>query len=308
MAHDMDNGNESPDAEHDRRELLRRGALLAAGAIGAGTAGAALSPQAALASDPNDVVLGQPNSASAQTSITFNSTTSTPLNLANSQGAALTLASTTAEAGASTPLGSLLSSDPDGFDYVDLQYVHADGDWGSVMTSSWETTMFAITPFRVLDTRNSHGRRNIVDGASNLDSLGRLKAGTSITVKLDEIFDDAYAWYGNLTAVSPVGSGYALVWPDGPAPNASTVNFAAGQTIANAFVCLSGFADPESDAPTVNIKAAQTTHVLLDISGSETWYSANAGEGAAAARSARSARMDARRRRKAAARAKATSG
>jgi hypothetical protein len=293
----MELENETPEEDHDRRELLRRGALLAAGALGAGAAGAAMAPQAAFAGVDGDVVLGANNPAMAQTTISFNAAASSPLKLSNTQGAALTLAKTAVEAGASTPAGSLLSSDADNDGYLDLQYAHGAGGWGSVMTTSWETTLFTITPFRVLDTRSSNGRRNIVSGSSNLDGAGRLKAGTSIIVKLDEIFDVANAWFGNLTAVAPIGAGYAVVYPEGNTVSTSTVNFAANWTIANSFVCGCGFEDPNGsrDAPTVRIKAAQTTHLLLDISAADTWYWATPGVGASAFRSidsAPTARLD----------------
>lgn len=289
--------NGIPEEEHDRRDLLRRGALLAAGALGAGAAGAALAPQPAVAGMDGDVVLGATNTAATQTSINFSmgTATSTPLKLTNPGGAALTLAKTAVDAGASTPVGSLMSADGDGDGYAHLQYVHEAGFVGAVMTTDWESSLFTITPFRVLDTGNVTGRRNIVGGAGNIDGAGRLKAGTSIIVALDEIYDDANAWFGNLTAVNAAGSGYLLVYPEGTPPNASTVNFAAGQTIANGFVCGSGFEGPNGE-PTLRIKAAQTTRVLLDITAADTWFWATPGVGASAQGSA-SGRSAASRRR-----------
>jgi hypothetical protein len=37
----------------------------------------------------------------------------------------------------------------------------------------------------------------------------------------------------NMTIVNPMAPGYGSVWPGGPRPDASKINFAAGQTVAN---------------------------------------------------------------------------
>ena len=40
--------------------------------------------------------------------------------------------------------------------------------------------------------------------------------------------------FGNLTVTGPVASGYAAIYPPGVRPQASSLNYATGQTVANA--------------------------------------------------------------------------
>lgn len=65
----------------------------------------------------------------------------------------------------------------------------------------------------------------------------------------------------NFTAVGPAAAGFLVAWPMGGAPPpVSTLNFNAGETVANAAIVPLG-----SGAMTVNVSAA--THVILDVNG-----------------------------------------
>ena len=122
-----------------------------------------------------------------------------------------------------------------------------------------------LTPRRFLDTR---------PGEETYDSrdrgVGPLAAGK--TYKLDVagrsgVPSGASAVMVNVTAVRPSAQGYLTVWPCGQTkPVASTVNYAAGQVIANAL------AVPIGDNGQICIYTHQATDVLADISG---YYPAN---------------------------------
>jgi hypothetical protein len=73
----------------------------------------------------------------------------------------------------------------------------------------------ALAPTRLVDTRTTT----------------RLAANTTLTVSVGS----QVAVVLNVTIAEPAASGFATVWPCGlPKPNASSINFARGQTIANA--------------------------------------------------------------------------
>ena len=66
----------------------------------------------------------------------------------------------------------------------------------------------------------------------------------------------------NVTVTGALGAGYATVYPCGATPpNASNLNFVAGQTIANAVITKVG------TGGNVCILASQATHVVVDVTG-----------------------------------------
>ena len=67
----------------------------------------------------------------------------------------------------------------------------------------------------------------------------------------------------NVTAVGPVGAGYVTVYPCGARPNASNLNFVAGQTVPNAVIT------PVSANGEVCFYASVNTEILADING---WF------------------------------------
>lgn len=78
-----------------------------------------------------------------------------------------------------------------------------------------------LTPARLLDTRASGPVG--ANSAISLPVAGRGGVPAS----------GVQAVVLNVTAVDPTGSGFVTVWPGGARPNASSLNFTAGQTIAN---------------------------------------------------------------------------
>jgi lysophospholipase L1-like esterase len=68
----------------------------------------------------------------------------------------------------------------------------------------------------------------------------------------------------NVTVVDPVAAGYLTVYPCGSAaPEASNLNFVAGQTVANAVVA------PVDATGEVCVRSSVAAHVLVDLSG---WF------------------------------------
>ncbi len=110
-------------------------------------------------------------------------------------------------------------------------------------------------PTRIMDTRNGTGGvRGAVSGGKTITigvtGLGGVP-GSGVT-----------AVVMNVTAVSPTVTGHVIVYPDdGPRPNTSSLNFPAGQTIANLVV-----------VPVVNGRAAfydsaGSVNLLADVTG-----------------------------------------
>jgi hypothetical protein len=126
----------------------------------------------------------------------------------------------------------------------------------------------AFNPTRVVDTRDPNMRRHVVN-PNVLDSGGRLMGGHTMTLRLDDFVFNAFAVFGNLTAVSPVADGFLLVFPAGaPQPTASNVNYARSLfALSNFAVSASGSFDTGGGikVDAVSIFASATTHVIFDL-------------------------------------------
>ena len=253
----MSKSDSTPDAGLDRRALLQKGSALLVGAAGlsaAGVVGAA--PAGAAPGDP--VLQGQPNSAgAAATELT--STSDATLKLDNAgDGAAMQLmpAPDTIDFDAyftNSQSGDVLNAQGA------LLFTHDPDFVGEIYTDVWANHVVPVAPQRVLDTRTAAGRARIVAVGTALDSQGRLLAGRTIEITLEEFVFLGSAAFFNITVVSPTRGGFATVWPTGPLPGTSSINYVAGQTLANGLVCgLSEF-------DTVRIYSYKTTHVLLDV-------------------------------------------
>ncbi len=124
----------------------------------------------------------------------------------------------------------------------------------------------AITPCRLVDTRNAsyppgYGPPQLSAGVPRSFVLaGQCGIGT-----------EAQAVSLNITVVSPAGVGYVLLYPQGGSqPNVSTLNFTAGQTLANAAIV------PLGAGGGITVAAAlSNTELLIDTNG----YYAAAGAG-----------------------------
>jgi hypothetical protein len=129
---------------------------------------------------------------------------------------------------------------------VASQQTQADGQErsGNVFT--------AISPRRVMDTRVGTGVRR-----------GPVPRGGIVTLTVPGIPPGTTAVALNVTATAPTRSGFVTVFPAGtPRPNASTLNFTAGETIAN-MVTVAVAADG-----TVSFyNFSGSTHLVADLAG-----------------------------------------
>lgn len=279
---------EPPDDGESRR--VGRRALLTGGAMVAGVvgAGAALTAAAAPASAATGSALlqGAKNTASSvndpATEIAATSTSApTPtLVLTNTGSPATSKASpplriTPAAPGLYEPSDATVGGDMLATNDGNLWFTHNNpGDQpvkATVHTDATANSFVPLTaPYRILDTRNSAGRANVLNASGNLDSQGRLLAGHTIHIDLSALVWNGDAVTSNLTIIGPLAGGWALVWPgSGTRPNSSSIAFAKGQAIANLTVCGidHSYSSSSKVTDTIAITSAQTTHVILDVAG-----------------------------------------
>ncbi len=115
----------------------------------------------------------------------------------------------------------------------------------------------AVTPVRAIDTR-ANGGTLVVQPNTTVEvpvtALGAIPAGGVSAVAL------------NLTAVDPVAGGHLRAWPTGgDTPWASVLNFAPGQTVANAMVLGVG----ANGSVTIANYSDGPVHIVVDVAG---WF------------------------------------
>ena len=110
-----------------------------------------------------------------------------------------------------------------------------------------------ITPARLVDTRNGIG------------APGRVGGGRLVVVQVADrvgVPADANAAVVNVAAVNPSASGYVTVYPcSASVPDTSTLNFGAGQTVANTTIAAL------SSAGQLCVWTYSATDILVDITG-----------------------------------------
>ena len=120
----------------------------------------------------------------------------------------------------------------------------------------------AVSPSRVFDTRPGEGGLRTV-------SKVKISGATELKVKLTDLSglvpaSGVGAVSLNVTVTQPDGAGYVTVYPCGTKPNASSLNYVAGETIPNAVIA------PVSAQGEVCFFSTQPTHILADVNG---WFS-----------------------------------
>jgi len=122
------------------------------------------------------------------------------------------------------------------------------------------TDFYAVTPCRLVDTRNPNGPSG---GPALVGNAVRTFPVTGIC----GVPADAKSVTVNLTIVQPAAAGDLRIYPSGiTAPLASTINFSAGQVLANnAILSLVGGTTPGS----IDVQAdtAGASHLVLDVTG-----------------------------------------
>ncbi|MEI6496569.1 MAG: hypothetical protein WCO88_07840, partial [Actinomycetota bacterium] len=118
----------------------------------------------------------------------------------------------------------------------------------------------AVAPARLVDTRPSYGQGAI--------TVGKQQYGGGAVLQLPLLGAAGLPGSGvgavalNITATEPVGNGFVTAYPCGSAvPGVSSVNFVAGQTVANAAVV------PVSGSGQVCLYSNVLTHLVVDIDG-----------------------------------------
>ncbi len=121
-------------------------------------------------------------------------------------------------------------------------------------------TYYPVRPMRFLDTRSIWS-----NGTNNGSKLGPGATTRLKVVGRNDIPEQASAVVLNVTATETTSPGHLTVYPAGVTrPTASSLNFSAGQTIANSVTVAVG-ANGEIEM----FNSAGQTHILVDIMG---WY------------------------------------
>jgi YVTN family beta-propeller protein len=130
------------------------------------------------------------------------------------------------------------------------------------------------TPARLCDTRapSSFTAANQCDGPGTAAGTLAANVAKDITVTNGgSIPSGATAAVLNVTVVNPAAAGFLTAYPQGSAaPNASNLNFGAGQTTTNRVIV------PLSSSGKISVVSSAQTDALVDVSG---YYSAAAGTG-----------------------------
>jgi hypothetical protein len=132
------------------------------------------------------------------------------------------------------------------------------------------TAFGALTPARLLETRS--GNASTVDGQSWGEGRRAVGQTTELVVAgRGGVPADAPTVVLNVTVTDPSTAGFVTVFPCGsPRPNASSVNFVAGQTVANAVIAKVGTGGK------VCLFSSASTQLVADVTG---WLSAISGYG-----------------------------
>ncbi len=283
----------------DRRFLIRGGAVLA-GAAGATALAAALNPTKASAADGDPVDIGESNEGTSTTSLRIGgatgSTTSPTLSLTNASGPSLAL----------QPVGEDFEWDLQVGQIANTEEGPQIGvDYGGGPTTTYLLTeldlethpvTFPFGPDRLLDTRTTAGRSNIIrTSAGALDDAFRLRGRSWLDVAVGDYDDFSFLLgvFFNLTVARPATSGYLTAYPPDydERPIASTLNFLANANLSNGtYVAPSQV----QDFWAVRIYASQTTHVVLDLTGITIASTGFVGEEDQAKKSERVTRRQAR--------------
>jgi hypothetical protein len=294
--------------EHDMTEQsadhsVARRTLLCGGAVAAGAAGAlvlsTVRPPRAEAADGDPVLLGRAQSGLTTTTLRVEGesrNSESTLALLNANGPSLFLQPLASDWDGELAVGAVANT-------AVGPLVGVEADASSAVTTYLATGLdldalplpVATTPSRLLDTRISAGRSNILRSSTGaFDSSQRLKAGAWIDIAVNAANQDftLAAAFLNLTSTQSAGNGYLTICPPGPKPASSSLNFTNGVTIANAAFIGLGVVDTYF---AVRIYASNSTHVILDLTGATV--SNQPGPASQAARSQKAAALKQRQTR-----------
>jgi FlgD Ig-like domain len=126
---------------------------------------------------------------------------------------------------------------------------------GTVVTGT-PGSFVALTPYRLLDTRVGSGGTGPLPAAGSVDLQVTGRGGVPA--------DGVGAVILNVTAVTPTAPGYLTVFPTGTiAPNASNLNFTAGQVVPNLVLAKVG----TNGKVSIRNGSGGATEVIADVAG-----------------------------------------
>jgi len=145
---------------------------------------------------------------------------------------------------------------------------------GNLLPPVTPTSYHPVAPVRLSDTRSAAEGALTVDGQEM--GRGALSAGSIDSVQIagrgDVPVTGVEAVALNVTVVDPSLAGFVSVYPTGePPPSASSLNFAAGQTIPNMVLSKLG-----TDGSISIFNGTGSVHVVVDVVG---WFSSAGGYG-----------------------------
>jgi hypothetical protein len=127
---------------------------------------------------------------------------------------------------------------------------------GAVVVPGAPGSFVALTPARLLDTRVGSGGAGPLAAAGSVDLQVTGRGGVPT--------DGVGAVILNVTAVTPTAPGYLTVYPTGTtAPNASNLNFTAGQVVPNLVLAKVG----TNGKVTIRNGSGGKTEVVADVAG-----------------------------------------
>jgi uncharacterized protein (DUF1501 family) len=133
--------------------------------------------------------------------------------------------------------------------------VHLIGDLVGYFTASSSLRLQALTPARLLDTRDGTG-----------GTLGQVGPGQAINLKVTGaggVPANAKAVALNVTVTEPTDGSFLTVWPAGDGrPQASSVNMVPGQTVPNMVLARVG-----TEGKISIYNNSGSTHVVVDVIG-----------------------------------------
>jgi hypothetical protein len=246
-----------------RRRLLRNAAVAGAG-LGGVAAVAAATPASAAPGD--DIRLGEINDAD-ESPTSLSSTAPITLHLKNPSGSTLGLGDRGTYSWPFTPLGvGTIQSPLQGYGDLEIESSATVPRTGRLYNDRIAVTTVPVTPTRVLDTRNSAGRANIIYREGSINSgTGVVSAGSFLIVSLDHLVNFGEGVRMNVTVTRTGGRGYVLVWGRGIQPTAASVNWwAANMTISNTVMSQLGFWD-ETHNDVIAIVNSVATAIAIDV-------------------------------------------
>ncbi|MEO8265258.1 MAG: hypothetical protein ABI706_07060 [Ilumatobacteraceae bacterium] len=249
----------------DRRGMIK---LVAASAVGAVTGAAILSAQPVAAADNDNLRLGVINEATSPTILNTIGKSAFVVNgdggygIETDGGLANALFNGTGENPIRSALGAVLGA----------LYVDGAGDWWAATVTDpsnpeWRKLAgpqsagqlhLLNAPVRVYDSRPGESPTAVGPKAPTASN-------SPVTIDTRQnssgVPTTANAVLINLTIAGPQAGGFASVWPSGPFPGTSNINFTPGQNIATSAVVGCG------PGASILVMSNTVTDFIIDVSG-----------------------------------------